>query len=104
MSVQAPRRQVEYVDEPMEDVEASGRQHHASMLRSPRSGEAKSDSESKKGSAEVAHEVDVERASIGYSGREAVIPRARRQEHPQTVGRVEQAEEPENFSHGNPAI
>ena len=104
MSVQASRGQVEYVDERMERVEASRRQHHASMFRGPRSGKAKSDSEGEKGRADVAHEVSVEGPRIGYSGREAVIPRTRRQEHPQAVDRVEETEDPENFCHGNAAI
>ena len=89
MSAQTARGQVEKVDECMQGVEAGRCQDYASMPRGPRSGEAKSDSESKKGSANVAHEVNVERAGIGNSGREAVIPCARRQEHPQTVRGVE---------------
>ena len=77
--------QVEDVDERVEDIESGRGEHHAAMAAGAGSGEAESESESEKGSAYVAHEVDVERAGIGDAGREAVIPRARREEHPQTV-------------------
>ena len=77
--------QVEDVDKGMEEIEGGRGEHHAAMALGAGSGEAESESESEKGSAYVAHEVDVERAGIGDAGREAVIPRARREEHPQTV-------------------
>ena len=96
--------QVEDVDERVEDIESGRGEHHAAMAVGARSGEAESESESKKGSANVADEVHVERAGIRDSGREAVVPGARREEHPQAVGGVEEAEEPENFLHGEPEI
>lgn len=74
MSAQAARRQVEDMDERVEEVEGGRCQHNATMSRSLRSGEAKSESESKKGSANIAYEMDVERTGIWDSGRKFVIP------------------------------
>jgi hypothetical protein len=42
----------------------------------------------------------VERAGIGDGRGETVIPSARDQQHPETVRRIEQPEEPENPFHG----
>src|SRR2546429_7788218 len=50
--------------------------------------------------ADVAHEVNVEGTGVGDAGGEVVVPGFGREEHPEAVGEVQEAEEPEDRPHG----
>src|SRR5439155_3765933 len=50
-------------------------------------------------SADVAHEVRVERPGVGHGGGEVVVPARRGEQHPEPIGEVEPAEDAEGHPH-----
>ena len=59
MTAQAVRCKVNQMDKRMQEIEAGGGQNHAPIPLGPGSAKAKSDSKCEKGSAKIAHEVDI---------------------------------------------